>query len=71
MSDFTGNSAWDAIGTLAIGVLLVVVAVFISIEVKAMLIGQSVDPQLLVRMREFLDKRPEIAEVFNSNGGGF
>jgi len=61
----TGNPVWDAIGTLAIGVLLVVVAVFISIEVKAMLIGQSVDPQLLVRMREFLDKRPEIAEVFN------
>ncbi|TAH45980.1 MAG: cation diffusion facilitator family transporter [Gammaproteobacteria bacterium] len=61
----TGNPVWDAIGTLAIGVLLVVVAVFISIEVKAMLIGQSVDPQLLVRMREFLEKRPEIAEVFN------
>ena len=41
----TGNPMWDAIGTLAIGVLLIVVAVFVAIEVKAMLIGQSVDPR--------------------------
>lgn len=61
----TGNPVWDAIGTLAIGVLLVVVAVFISIEVKAMLIGQSVDPQLKAQMQEFLAQRPEIEKVFN------
>ena len=41
----TGNPMWDAIGTLAIGVLLIVVAVFVAVEVKAMLIGQSVDPE--------------------------
>ena len=40
----TGNPMWDAIGTIAIGALLIVVAVFVAIEVKAMLIGQSVDP---------------------------
>ena len=42
----TGNPLWDAIGTIAIGVLLIVVAVFVAIEVKAMLIGQSVDPAI-------------------------
>lgn len=61
----TGNPIWDVIGTLAIGTLLIVVAVFISVKVKAMLIGQSVEPQTLVRMRQFLDQRPEIAEVYN------
>ena len=45
----TGNPLWDAIGTLAIGVLLIVVAVFVAIEVKAMLIGQSVDPAVQAR----------------------
>jgi cation diffusion facilitator family transporter len=61
----TGNPVWDAIGTLAIGVLLIVVAVFISVEVKAMLIGQSVDPAVRTQMQEFLDGRPEVAQVYN------
>ncbi len=61
----TGNPVWDAIGTLAIGALLIIVAVFISIEVKAMLIGQSVDPETRDQMREFLEQRPEIERVYN------
>jgi cation diffusion facilitator family transporter len=61
----TGNPLFDAIGTLAIGVLLVVVAVFIAIEVKALLIGQSVDPEMRESIRAFLDARPEIVRVFN------
>ncbi len=61
----TGNPLWDALGTLAIGVLLIVVAFLISIEVKAMLIGQSVEPQTRKRMREFLEQRPEIETLYN------
>ena len=61
----TGNPMWDAAGTVAIGVLLVVVAVLVAIEVKAMLIGQSVDPERQAQIKQFLDGRPEIAEVFN------
>ena len=61
----TGNPVFDAIGTLAIGLLLVVVAIFVAIEVKALLIGQSVDPELKAAMLEFLNGRAEIARVFN------
>lgn len=61
----TGNPVFDAIGTLAIGVLLVVIAVFIAVEVKALLIGQSVDPESKGRMLQFLNGRPEIERVFN------
>jgi cation diffusion facilitator family transporter len=61
----TGNPLFDAIGTLAIGVLLVVVAVFIAIEVKALLIGQSVDVDLRTEIREFLEQRPEVVRLFN------
>lgn len=61
----TGNPLWDAIGTIAIGALLIVVAVFVAIEVKAMLIGQSVDPARQKQMREFLDTRPEITRVIS------
>ncbi|MGN7917397.1 MULTISPECIES: cation diffusion facilitator family transporter [Lysobacter] len=61
----TGNPIWDAIGTICIGALLIIVAVFVAIEVKAMLIGQSVDPQRQQQIREFLDGRPEIARVIS------
>ncbi len=37
----TGDSMWDAIGTLAIGVLLVVVAVILGIETKSLLVGEG------------------------------
>ena len=61
----TGNPLWDAVGTVMIGALLIVVAVLVAIEIKAMLIGQSVDPAVQARMRRFLDERPEIGNVIN------
>jgi cation diffusion facilitator family transporter len=61
----TGNPAYDAFGTLGIGALLVVVAVFVAVEVKALLIGQSVAPERRREICEFLNARPEIREVYN------
>jgi divalent metal cation (Fe/Co/Zn/Cd) transporter len=61
----TGNPLWDAIGTLMIGVLLLVIACFVAIEVKALLIGQSVEPRLLIQMRQFLEQREEVSKLFN------
>lgn len=61
----TGNPLFDALGTLAIGVLLVVIAVFIAIEVKALLIGQSADPLQHEEISQFITERPEVADVLN------
>lgn len=61
----TGNPVWDAIGTIGIGVLLVVVAVFVAVEVKAMLIGQSVEPGTRQAIEAFIVARPEVKRVFN------
>jgi divalent metal cation (Fe/Co/Zn/Cd) transporter len=41
------------------------VAVFVAIEIKAMLIGQSADPLVSQEMQRFLEQRPEVARVFN------
>jgi len=61
----TGNLLFDAVGTIAIGVLLVIVAVAVAIEVKALLIGQGVEPRRRQELLAFLAERPEVAEVLN------
>ena len=65
ITSLTGNPLWDALGTVGIGVLLLVVAVFIAIEVKQLLIGQSVEPRKLESMRAFLEAQPQVAAVYN------
>ncbi|MBT8049344.1 MAG: cation transporter [Gammaproteobacteria bacterium] len=50
---------------VAIFVLVFVIAVFVAVEVKELLIGQSVEPATLDKMREFLSGRSEIREVFS------
>ncbi len=64
-SAITGNPIYDAIGTVLIGVLLVVIAVMLAIEVKALLIGQGVETHIRERMQAYLLQRPEIDEVYS------
>jgi cation diffusion facilitator family transporter len=44
LSALTGNIIWDAIGTLCIGVLLGVIAIFLIRETKSLLIGEGSGP---------------------------
>jgi len=59
----TGNPLYDALGSIAIGVLLVVVAVLVAVEVKALLIGQGVEPEVRREMMAFLGAQPKVERV--------
>jgi cation diffusion facilitator family transporter len=41
MAHFTDEPRWDAVGSIGIGVLLVVIAIVLAIEMKGLLIGES------------------------------
>ncbi len=60
----TGNAAWDALGSMSIGVVLIVVAILVGIEIKALLIGQSAEHETEARLREFLQRQPGVEKVF-------
>lgn len=61
----TGNPVYDAIGTLVIGALLLLIAVLVGNEVRSLLIGQSADPMVRDQMRVWLEQRPEVERLFS------
>ncbi len=44
LAQLTGEPVWDGIGTCAIGVLLLIVAVVLMVETKSLLLGESAAP---------------------------
>ncbi len=59
----TGNVLYDAAGSIVIGVLLVVVAVLVGVEVKSLLVGQGVEPAVRAEMIAFLQQQGMVEEV--------
>jgi cation diffusion facilitator family transporter len=60
----SGDPKWDALGSMAIGVVLILVAAGIGYEIKGLLIGQSADPETEMRMREFLQQQDKVDKVY-------
>jgi cation diffusion facilitator family transporter len=61
----TDDGRFDAIGSLLIGLVLIGVAIFLSREVKSLLIGESADPIIETTAREIAVDHPHIKELIN------
>lgn len=61
----TGNGVWDGVGSLCIGVLLLIVAVFLGGETSSMLVGESAMPEERERIHAALLEVPEINRVIH------
>ena len=61
----TGNPMFDALGSIAVGVLLIVVAVLLSLEIKGLITGESTEVETEAAIRAFIAARVEVAELFN------
>lgn len=65
LAAITGNPVYDAIGSIGIGVLLIVISAFLAVKIKSLLIGQSADDETIAAINSFLSSRPEIDQVLN------
>lgn len=63
MSHFTHEPRWDAAGSIAIGVLLVIVAFILGVEMKALLMGESASPENQKKLVTALRDHPYVQTV--------
>jgi len=61
----TGNPVFDALGSISIGILLVVISMLLAVKIRNLLIGQSTDEETSRHIRELLEQRPEVETIYN------
>lgn len=61
----TDDSVFDALGTLAIGVLLIVVAIVLGIETKSLLVGEGASAADANRIRDAINADPEVEAIIH------
>jgi len=66
LADLTGNTAFDAIGSMCIGVVLVVISVFLAVRVRSLLVGRSADPLIQDAIQDIIAGQADIERVFNT-----
>jgi cation diffusion facilitator family transporter len=65
MGSLTGNDRWDAVGSLGIGVLLVVIAGVLVVEMKSLLIGEAASPSDVAAIRGAIEGSPSVRRVIH------
>jgi cation diffusion facilitator family transporter len=66
VAQITGNPVYDAMGSICIGVVLLIISAFIAWRVRSLLVGRSADPEIQETIEEILLEDPDIEQVFNT-----
>jgi len=61
----TGDPIWDGIGTIAIGVLLVLVAVILGIETQSLLVGEGAKAGEVAKIRDAINAEPLVEALIH------
>lgn len=61
----TGDEVWDAVGTLSIGVLLLAIAIFLTVEMKSLLIGEAALEDHIKAINGALRTSPHVIRVID------
>lgn len=61
----TGDSVFDAVGTLAIGVLLILVAIIFGLETKSLLVGEGATADDAVKIRDAINADEHVESLIH------
>lgn len=62
----TGNTVFDAIGSICIGIVLIIVSLFLTARVQSLLVGRSADPDIQEAIETIISEDRAIESVFNT-----
>jgi cation diffusion facilitator family transporter len=65
VAEITGNPRYDAVGSLAIGALLGVIAITLVIEMKSLLIGEAASPSVQHDIARTIESRPRVRALIH------
>ena len=61
----TDEPAWDAMGSIAIGLLLGAIAVVLAIEMKSLLIGEAASPEVQAQIRAAIEEGDDVEHLIH------
>lgn len=62
----TGDPVYDAMGSISIGVILLVISAFVAWRVRSLLVGRSADPEIQEAIEAIIAEDPDVEKVFNT-----
>jgi divalent metal cation (Fe/Co/Zn/Cd) transporter len=66
LASVTGNPVYDAIGSISIGVILVLVSIFIAIRIKGLIVGRSAEEDLQAAIHKEIEANEGIEDLLNA-----
>ena len=65
LAEVTGNPMYDALGSICIGVVLLIISAFVGWRVRSLLVGRSADPEIQEMINAIIADHEDIDYVFN------
>ena len=62
----TGNPIYDALGSICIGVILIVISAFVAWRIRSLLVGRSADPDIQEAINSIIAEQDAIEHVFKT-----
>lgn len=66
LAAITGDPVFDAIGSICIGVILIIISAFVAWRIRSLLVGRSADPDIQDAINEIIAEQEEIEFVFKT-----
>ncbi len=66
IAGITGNPVYDAMGSICIGIILILISIFIGWRIKSLIVGRSAEPELRELIDSIIRKDDSIDQLLNS-----